>query len=237
VLQKSAPFQGWTLAEAIARTANVDAWYAKQRIEEQLTAGGGVITPGELAEAERSALRKEPESEARWAAANERRHLTVELDDAWDRLLDGLDRDVRAQRLFATAGDVAPLSPSEWSGFFRQRRLVHLRFFPLLCLPDVAERLAGLDLVEAVGRAVIWDLEVRAASDRDSTGPVLDAMFTFRRKEWPAVFEEWDIVAEWLQREMILPFIAILATRENIAFGGIESERICWMLDKSSPIG
>jgi hypothetical protein len=191
MLQKIAHQSGWPLADAIARTADVDLWRAKKRIDEELRRAGGAVTPAQFAEALR---RGEPEKRLR-----ARTQIADEAIDAHDRLLHELDSKVRAQRMFAARDDLVPLTPAEWSSCFRSNNeLSTLRFFPLLWLPDAAERLAGLHLVEAFARAVTCDPEVVAATQRDSLGPVLDAMFTHRRKEWPACLESWDIVAEWL---------------------------------------
>ncbi len=189
-MQQQKPL-GWSLDEAVVRTADTDALYATELIDGELNRAGGAITHAEFADLVRRGV---PEKRL-WG----RKQIMDDLDEARGRLLASLDRDVRGQRLFAIrVGQETPLSLPEWSRTFRRRDLADVRFFPLLWLPDAAERLAGLDLPEAFRRAIARDPEVRASADRDCIGPVLDGMFTFTRKDWPAEFETWNIVAEWL---------------------------------------
>jgi hypothetical protein len=80
--------------------------------------------------------------------------------------------------------------------------LRELRTFPILHLPDVAERMAPLSFAEAFKRFVLQDAELvtavrQAASEGTPCLTVLEGRFTEASPLWPAVLDEYDLAVEW----------------------------------------
>ncbi|MBK5958437.1 hypothetical protein CCR97_09475 [Rhodoplanes elegans] len=206
---------GLSLAEALERPADIDAWCAKDRLEKALAAAGGPITPDEFPR-----RRDAPDEETydqQWRAAERRRSLMADLDDAREQLHRELECSIRSTHVFAVAR-VPPDSPRRLLTHAECRKLrlftlppppawapaeppyvADLGFYGLLDLPDVATRLSGMRLADAFREAVLnWPELQHVIASSHLVGPVLDGQFTFGRHAWPVTIEDWCLADVWL---------------------------------------
>lgn len=163
---------GWTLPEALERTADPDLWdaYAKARIAFQ--EAHRRIPSGPTAFIEKSREAKQ--------------RAKIALDAAFRPVKSDLWKHVIAGRLFAhgsRGGPGVPPSPvavlgwnnlvvQNWEGSRMLERgepavyIHNVRLFPLVYDPEVVKRLAGLTLAEAFRKCVLEDPEVVSRGKR-----------------------------------------------------------------------
>lgn len=209
------PGPGLSFTEALERPADIDAWYAADRLQKLLAAAGGPISPEQFPQ------RRDAPNEAayarQWRAAEQRRSLMADLNDAREQLRQKLERAIRAGQVFAVARltpdgprcvltyaecrtlGIFALPPSPDDAQAEPPHVADLGFYGLLDLPDVATRVSGMRLADAFRDAVLnWPELHRVVASSPLVGPVLDGLFTFSKHAWPVAIEDCCLADAWL---------------------------------------
>jgi hypothetical protein len=224
------PFQGWTLAEALERTAEPDLWKAWIAAKDAWEKARVPTPAGPSA-----SLHRSPQELKIIRSAAEAAFRQVK-DELWRYLIDG--------RLAATASRGSrsefptPIYSAGWQTLIAknweksivqergsQNRMFNVRIFPVLHSPDAHARLVGRSLSDVCRRYVIEDPEVAALGKRVIREDELHAA-VFREGQYPGIIVDFkwplDLAAKDLEYHFAKPVVSFTSDPTPLASDAVK---------------